>query len=187
MGRPANQAAALLMAPLAVAAGVALMEGAASDVYMGAAGGLVLAAGLLFALRVAPWYLGSHLQWFFLVLPWLIVLLLLSRVFGPIGGTLDMPASVLAHGVVPVTLLVLLVFLSPTLMSFTRTLLQGGWALMGAGVASIVAGSLVAGLTTGDGADRYVHVLDLLGYGLVTVGLFGCIRGWPLYGPSSPF
>ena len=59
MGRPGNQIAALVSASIVVALPSTLLGGNSSDTYTVVAAGLALLIGLLFAIRVAPWYLGS--------------------------------------------------------------------------------------------------------------------------------
>ena len=172
MGRPGNQVMALILAGRAAALAALLLGATTSEIYTAVAGGLVLAAGLIFALRVAPSYLGSRLQWLFLALPWLVGLLLVSQILSPFEGSAGSTANVVAHGIVPVALLVSAAYLSPTIMSFNRTVLQGGWGLLVLGIVFLGIGSLAALLTTDEGSGTYVHALDLLGYGIFTAGLF---------------
>ena len=140
--------------------------------YTVVVGALVLAVGLLFSMRVSSWYLGSRLGWLFLALPWLVGLLFVAQVLNAFDGSPTSAANVLAHGVVPVAFVLGLVLLFPTLVSFTRTVLQGGWALLASGAVFIIVGALISVSTAGDGIETYVHALDLLGYGILVTGLF---------------
>ena len=151
MGRPGHQVTAMVTAGIVVAVPAALLGKTASDTYLAVCGGLALATALMSSVRVAPWYLGSRLQWFFLALPWLIALLLLGQVLGPIGGPVNTLSDVLTYGVL-VALFLALAYLSPTLISFTGTVLQGAWALLVSGVGLQVIGTLVVASTTGDAA-----------------------------------
>ena len=121
MGRLGNQVAGLAFLALVVA----VPSPFAGDIYMAAAGSVVVMGGLLFSLRVAPFYLGSQLGWLFLALPWLMALLLAAQILGAFDGAAGSAAEVLAHAVVPAALLLSLTYLSPTIVSFTRTVLQG--------------------------------------------------------------
>ena len=172
MERPGHQVAALCLLAAAVSLPVLFLGDTASDIYSPVVGGVALALGLLFSVRVAPWYLGSRLQWFFLGLPWLIGLLLFAQLASPFEGGLSSTANVVAHGVVPAVLLVILTFLFPNILSFNRTVLQGSWVLLVAGVVYLFVGALVAGLTSGGAAENYVRALDLLGYGFIAASLF---------------
>ena len=181
-GRPGHQVAGLGVLAVIVALPALLLStggdpdvifgATVSDIYILIAGILVLGAGLVFSTRVAPWYLGSRLQWFFLTLPLLLVLLLFAQVLRLFGGAAGTAAGVIAFGVVPVLLIVSLAYLYPTVISFTRTVLQGAWALVASGAAFIVAGALIAVLTSGEGAETYAHALGLVGYVALTAGMF---------------
>ena len=233
MGRPRNQVTGLGIAAVALALPALLLRDTTSDNFTVVAGALVLAIGLIFSIRLVPWYLGSsrvlknywgrstsclrerqayysrliclltcmngtswpdivgvgrqftgqfhkdplypqpaRLQWFFLAIPILMGLLFVAQVLRPFDGSLSASANVVAHGVVPVALLIALAIFSPNIVSFTRTVLQGSWGLQALGVAFLLIGALVSVLSSGDGADTYVNALDLLGYGIFTAALY---------------
>ena len=172
MGRPGNQIAALVSASIVVALPSTLLGGNSSDTYTVVAAGLALLIGLLFAIRVAPWYLGSQLQWFFLALPWAIGVLMVALVLSYFSGPVSAVAGAVALGVIPVVLFLALSYLSPTLISFNRTTLQGAWALMTTGVTLLLIGALVARLTTDDAGATYVNALTLLGYATIAASLY---------------
>ena len=83
VGRPANQVVALGTCAYVIALPALLLGADSSEVYTAVAGGMVLAIGTLLAIRLAPWYLRSQLQWFFLALPWIMVILLVAQALGP--------------------------------------------------------------------------------------------------------
>ena len=170
-GRQANQVLALTVPAVVLALPAFLLGDKSSGIYAAVAGGLVLVAGVYLSAKVAQGYLRSQLQWFFVGLPILIVLLLVGRVLVPFEGAPGSIGSSIVH-VTPLALLLGLALLSPTVISFTRTVLQGGWGLLVVGVGFLLIGGLVAVITTGDGADNYIHGLDLLGYGILGVSLF---------------
>ena len=178
MGRPGNQVAALAITAISLAVPASFLGGSESQVYAAIAGALMLGVAVVLATRVAPSYLGSQLQWLFLSLPWLAALLLVASVLMPFDGADGSSgwgrpvANLLAHGVVPIVLLLSVVFLAPTLLSFTRTILQGAWSLLVIGVGCLLLGSAVAFGTSGEGWDTSVRTLDLLGYGLLAGALF---------------
>ena len=153
---------------------------------MAAAGSVVGMGGLLFSLRVAPFYLGSQLGWLFLALPWLMALLLAAQILGVFDGAAGSSAGVLAHAVVPAALLLALTYLLPTIVSFTRTVLQGSWGLLLAGSSLIVIGALVAAVDGGDGSKAYVHGPDLLGYGLLAASNWRLQRRLSSLRPGQP-
>ena len=75
-------------------------------------------------------------------------------------------------GIGPVALLVSLVYLYPTLISFRGTVLQGGWGLLASGVVLLAAGSLVAAQVSGETSELYVNTLSVMGYSLLAAGVF---------------
>ena len=140
-----------------------LLGESASDAYSAAAGGLALALGLVASVRILRWYLGSRMQWLFLTIPWLLGLLIVAQVLGPFGGPVSTTATWVSHGIAAAMLLAL-VFLSPTLISFKRTSLQGVWVLLALGVVVLALAALVD-VSTGADPESYVHFLGVLGYG----------------------
>ena len=167
-GRPVNQVTGLSLLALLLAVPAWYL----GEIYAAAAGSLVLVIGLQLSLRLAPWYLGSQLQTLFLALPWLLGLLLIAQVLSPLSGPASAAADVLARGVVPATMLLGTFVLFTTIISFTHTSLQGGWALLVAGMALLVIGGLVALLTAGDMGETWVRGVSLAGYGAFAAGLF---------------
>ena len=170
-GKPANQVAALFIAPIAAALPVLFFGEDSSEAYAALVGALALALGVRFSLLVAPWYFGSRLQSFFLAISWLMVLLLVAQVLSQYGGVVSTPAKVIALGIVPGAMCYSLLRLYPTLISYTRTVLQGAWGIIASGAAFLLIGALVA-LSTGESGGTPVLTLELLGYGLLTAGLF---------------
>ena len=170
IGRPTNQVVGLGIAAVVVALPSLFLADSTSDVYSSVAGGLALALGLVVSIRLVPWYLGSQLQWFFLAIPWVVGLLLVAQILSPLDGSVSTTATVVAHGIA-VALLLSLVYLSPTLISFNRTALQGAWGLLASGVTVLGLAALVAVATTGAGAETYVHFLAVLGYGTLAAAL----------------
>ena len=140
MGRPANQVATLAIAATALAVPALLIETSAGEIYTAVVGGIVVAAGLLLCVRVASAYIGSGLQWFFLTVLLLMGTLLAAQALRPFEGAPSAIANVIAHGVVPVGLGIVIGLLAPTIASFTRTILQGGWGMIVSGAALLIAG-----------------------------------------------
>ena len=179
MGRPANQVAALGVGAYVMALPALFLGADSSEVYGAVAGGLVLAIGILSAIRLAPWYLRSELQWFFLALPWLLEIILVGRLLAPFQDSDNSASNVMGLGIGPVALLVSLVYLYPTLNSFRGTVLQGGWALLASGTAMVAMGALVAVLAGGEVSEVYVNAVSVLGYSLAAAGtfrLYDCLR-----------
>ena len=142
-----------------------------SEAYAALAGALALGLGVRFSLLVAPWYFGSRLQSFFLAVSWLMGLLLVAHILSQYGGVVSTPAKVIALGIVPGVMLAVLLRQYPTLISFTRTVLQGAWGIIVSGAAFLLISSLVA-LATGESGGTPVLTLELVGYGFLTAGLF---------------
>ena len=167
-GRPANQVAALLVASLPAAIPSLLVDGTPGNVYTAAAGGVLLAIGIWSSGAAATWYMGSRLQWFFLALPWGLAVLIVALALGAVDNSIGTTADVVAIYGVPLALLALIIVVSPTILSFNGTMLQGAWFLVAAGVALLVAAALVE---LGDGSEVYVHALALVGIGSVAAGV----------------
>ena len=74
--------------------------------------------------------------------------LLAAQAPRPFEGAPSAIANVIAHGVVPVGLGIVIGLFAPTIASFTRTVFQGGWGMIVSGAALLIAGSLVALLTS---------------------------------------
>lgn len=177
------------MAALVIAAGVLalptlLLDSNPSENYLAIAGGLFLAVGLLYATRVAPWYLGSRLQMFFLGLPWLVAFMIAGQLWRAFPAPANEVGNTLALAVIPAVLLASMLYLSPTLVSFTRTVLQGGWALLAAGVGMLCAGSIASSLANGD-SETYANAIILLAFGVFASGLYRIHRGLLTLRPES--
>ena len=170
--RPNNQIAALIIAALAAALPALFLRGIASDTYGAVAGAIVLALGILFTIKVTPWYMGSRQQWFFLVLPVLMSLLIIGRILIPFDGQLSAIGTVLAHGVAPLGLLLVALILSPTIVSYTKTMLQDSWTLTTLGIAPLLLGALIAVSSAGELSDSLAHAVALVGYGALSAGLY---------------
>ena len=171
-GKQANQLAALVLAALAASVPALLVASSRSDDYTVVAGTVALLVGLVFVVRTAPLYLGSQLQWFFLGVPWLLATLVAGRILIAAGGSVGDIGEILALGVGPAVLLASLVYLSPTLASFSGTVLQGAWSLMAGGSIALVSGSLVAISTTGDSSDALANFLAVLVYAMLAAGAY---------------
>ena len=160
--------AALLVASLPAAIPSLLVDGTPGNVYTAAAGGVLLAIGIWSSGAAATWYMGSRLQWFFLALPWGLAVLIVALALGAVDNSIGTTADVVAIYGVPLALLALIIVVSPTILSFNGTMLQGAWFLVAAGVALLVAAALVE---LGDGSEVYVHALALVGIGSVAAGV----------------
>ena len=172
MGRPANQVAGLFLAAVAAALPAFLLGDSLSRDYSAVAGSVILAAGLLLSLRVAPWYLGSQLQWVYVGLPWALGLLLAAQALSPLGGAAGTFSDVVRFGAVPMVLLLATGYLFPTILSFTKTALQGAWVLMTSGVVFLLVSVLVALSTSGGAGDKYAGAIGMLAFTAMAVGLF---------------
>ena len=117
-----------------------MIETSAGEIYTAVVGGIVVAAGLLLCVRVASAYIGSGLQWFFLTVLLIMGTLLAAQALRPFECAPSAIANVIAHGVVPVGLGIVIGLLAPTIASFTRTILQGGWGMIVSGAALLIAG-----------------------------------------------
>ena len=152
-------------------AGILLGDSLSRD-YSAVAGSVILAAGLLLSLRVAPWYLGSQLQWVYVGLPWALGLLLAAQALSPLGGAAGTFSDVVRFGAVPMVLLLATGYLFPTILSFTKTALQGAWVLMTSGVVFLLVSVLVALSTSGGAGDKYAGAIGMLAFTAMAVGLF---------------
>ena len=170
MGRPGNQMMAMIIAAAVVAIPALFLGARASGLYAAVAGSLTIAFGLLSSVLAVSWYSGSRLGWFFLALPWLVGLLLVAQALGPFDGPVSTPARALGASA-KIALLLALAFHYPTLLSFTRTVLQGGWAFLAVGCGLLAVEAIVT-LLTPESEAGYLHVLALLGYGAIGAGLF---------------
>ena len=172
MGSPANQVAGLFLAAVAAALPAFLLGDSISRDYSAVAGSVILGAGLLLSLRVAPWYLGSQLQWVYVGLPWVLGLLLAAQALSTLGGAAGTFSDVVRFAAGPIVLFLATAYLSPTILSFTKTALQGAWGLSTFGIAALAVSAIMAVATSADTGDKYAGAVALLAFAAIAGGLY---------------